>query len=196
LEFKPLVSVWKGEFEFLHNVGTKFFYLTNYMAPNKRIISMDINYPQEENWRELLRGDDDTVIEGADFIFGKLIVTFLENGANQIKVYDLTSHEAEAKLLHEVPLPGRGQIEDETSGDSDENFYLFTYQTYTQPTQFYKLDLENYNLETIFDNHFLMEKTGYNPNDYVSDFIHFTSKDGTEVPLSIIRKKEVLPSLD
>lgn len=40
-----------------------------------------------------------------------------------------------------------------------------------------------------------MQATGYDPDEFVSDYIHFTSKDGTQVPLSIIRKKNVLPSL-
>lgn len=140
----------------MHNVGTKFFYLTNYKAPNKRIISLDINFPQEENWRELIRGEPENSIEGADFIYGKLLVTYLADASNNIKVYDLTSHEAQANLLHEVPLAGRGNIEEESSGESDENFYLFSYQTYTQPPVYYKLDLESFKLETIFDNHFLM----------------------------------------
>lgn len=108
----------------------------------------------------------------------------------------MASHEASTNMLHEVPLPGRGSIEDETSGEDDENFYLFSYQTYTRPTEFYRLDLQSFNLEKIYDNHFLTEKTGYNPDDFTSDYVQFESKDGTKVPLSIIRRKDVLPSVE
>ena len=58
LVFKPLISEWKANFDFIHNVGTKFFYVTNDNSPSKRIISLDINFPQEENWREIIRGDE------------------------------------------------------------------------------------------------------------------------------------------
>jgi prolyl oligopeptidase len=61
---------------------------------------------------------------------------------------------------------------------------------------FYRLDLENFNLEKIYDNHLLAQKTNYNPDDFTSDYVHFESKDGTKVPLTIIRRKDVLPSLD
>jgi prolyl oligopeptidase len=42
----------------------------------------------------------------------------------------------------------------------------------------------------------MIEKTGYNEDDYISDYTSFKSKDGTTVPMTIIRKKSVLPSLD
>ena len=42
----------------------------------------------------------------------------------------------------------------------------------------------------------LAQKTNYNPDDFTSDYVHFESKDGTKVPLTIIRRKDVLPSLD
>jgi hypothetical protein len=51
--------------------------LTNLDAPNKIIISLDINYPQEENWREILRGEEENGIESASFLYNKLIVTYL-----------------------------------------------------------------------------------------------------------------------
>jgi prolyl oligopeptidase len=91
-----------GDFEFLHNIGTKFFFITNYNAPSKRIISLDINFPQEENWREIIHGGEENIIESADFIYNKLVVTYLDHGANRLRIYGLNSHETEAELLNEV----------------------------------------------------------------------------------------------
>jgi prolyl oligopeptidase len=44
-EFFPIIDEWKGSFTYLHNVGSKFYFVTNYKAPFKRIISMDILFP-------------------------------------------------------------------------------------------------------------------------------------------------------
>ena len=101
------------------------------------------------------------------------MVTYLKDGANRLSVYGLGPNESSANLLHEVPLPGRGSIEDETSGEADENFYMFTYQTYTTPTVFYKLDLDSFKLERVYDNHFLAQKLNYDPADFVSDYVQF-----------------------
>jgi prolyl oligopeptidase len=196
LEFKPIIDKWIGDFRFIQNIGSKFYYLTNYNAPYKRIIALDINYPQEENWREILEGDEDMIIETANFIYGKLLVKYLSDSAHQLKIFELNEKDEKAHFLHQVELPGRGSIEDETSGGPEENFYLFSYQTYTDPATYFRLDLDNYKLETLFDSKFFKEKTDYDPEDYISDHILFKSKDGTDVPLTIIRKKDVLPTLD
>lgn len=45
LEFKPIVADWIGGFNFIHNVGTKFFFKTSFNAPMNRLISIDINQP-------------------------------------------------------------------------------------------------------------------------------------------------------
>ena len=55
----------------------------------------------------------------------------------------------------------------------------------------YKMDLETYQYTPI-----ITTQTGYNPEDFITDQIWFTSKDGTEVPAFVIRKKSVLPSID
>jgi prolyl oligopeptidase PreP (S9A serine peptidase family) len=72
---------------------------------------------------------------------------------------------------------------------------LFTYQTYTRPSVFYKLDLDSFNLEKVYDNHFLAQNSNYDAEDFTSDYVHFESKDGTSVPMTIIRRKDVLASV-
>lgn len=38
--------------------------------------------------------------------------------------------------------------------------------------------------------------TGIKPEDYITDQLWYKSKDGTEIPMFVTRKKSVLPSLD
>jgi prolyl oligopeptidase len=64
------------------------------------------------------------------------------------------------------------------------------------PTTFFRLNMETLNLERFWQNKELVDKTGYNEDEFVSDLTHFKSKDGTSVPITIIRKKSILPSLD
>ena len=122
-----------------------------------------------------------------------MVIKSLNEAANKLKIYDINNPQEKATLLHEVDLPGRGSIDDESQADGA---LLFSFQTYTEPTKFFKLDMTNYSIETFFDSKFFKKKTNYDPDDYISDHIEFESKDGTKVPLSIIRKKETLPNLD
>lgn len=123
----------------------------------------------------------------------KLVVKVINEAAEGLRVYDINRPGEKAKLLHEVDLPERGSISDEQASD---NSLLFSYQTYTEPTKFMSLNMGDYSLETFFDSKFFKEKLHYDPDDYISDHVEFKSKDGAMVPLSIIRKKDTLPSLE
>jgi hypothetical protein len=45
---------------------------------------------------------------------GKMVVKSLNQAANQLKIYDIKNPTETAKLIHEVELPGRGSIDDES----------------------------------------------------------------------------------
>ena len=72
--FLPIVDEWYAEFSFIHNNGTKFFFKTNHKNPAGRIISLDIHHPQEENWIEILAGNEQNIIEDVNFVANKLVV--------------------------------------------------------------------------------------------------------------------------
>lgn len=74
--------------------------------------------------------------------------------------------------------------------------FLFEYNSYTVPSTFYSLNLVTFELENFWHNKQLFDKTGYNPEEYLSDYTTYKSKDGTIVPMTVIRKKSVLPTLD
>ena len=61
-KFLPIVDEWYAEFIFIHNNGTNFFFRTNHKNPAGRIISMDVFHPQEENWIEILVGNEQNII--------------------------------------------------------------------------------------------------------------------------------------
>ena len=54
IEFKPLIKEWIGDFNYVHNIGSKFYWFTNYEAHLGRIISFDINHPSKETWRDTI----------------------------------------------------------------------------------------------------------------------------------------------
>ena len=96
--------------------------------------------------------------------------------------------------LHEVKLPEKGTITT-FSGDADENMFLFKLETFTVPGDFYRLDLANYDQDHFFKNKEYKQVTGYDYRNFAVDHITYKSKDGTSVPMTLIRKKKVLKSL-
>lgn len=54
LEFKNVVPEWIGGFQYIHNIGSHFYFKTNYLATKGRIIMIDIGNPEQGNWVELI----------------------------------------------------------------------------------------------------------------------------------------------
>jgi len=49
LTFKPLITEWVGGFYYIHNVGSKMYFRTNYNASNCRVVMIDIDHYSELN---------------------------------------------------------------------------------------------------------------------------------------------------
>ena len=42
LNFKPLITEWVGGFYYVHNIGSKMYFRTNYNASNCKVIMIDL----------------------------------------------------------------------------------------------------------------------------------------------------------
>src|SRR6202012_823570 len=119
------------------------------------------------------------LLEDAAIVGGKLVLNYLVDARNQVKVVSLDGHSST-----EVPLPALGSVES-ISGDQDrpELFYAFT--SYLYPTTIFR-----YDVETGTGSVFRKPSLDINADDYVTEQIFYQSKDGTRVPMFIVRRKD------
>lgn len=97
-----------------------------------------------------------------------------------------------ANHIHDVELPGLGVI-GETNSEFDSKELFFMFSSYTDPGSAFRLDMDSLKQEKVLASKFA--QTGIKPDDYITDQVWYKSKDGTEIPMFITRKKSVLPSL-
>lgn len=69
------------------------------------------------------------------------------------------------------------------------------FNSYTDPGSAFRLDMDTLTQEKVLSSKFATS-TGIKPEDYITDQLWYKSKDGTEIPMFVTRKKSVLPSLD
>jgi prolyl oligopeptidase len=86
-KFYPLIDEWIGSFSLVHNVGSRFYFETNYKSEYKRLITMDVMHPAEENWITLLQGDEHNIMESCYYLYDRLVVSYLSNSADYLKVF-------------------------------------------------------------------------------------------------------------
>lgn len=176
-KFVELAPGFDNDYYVIDQVNGKLYVQTNWKAPKNRLMEVDPANPARENWKEILPETAD-VLESTSIIGGKIIADYMKDASNHLYAFDLTG-----KKLYEIKLPTLGSV-GALSGnkESDEAFYVFT--SYTFPPTIYRFDAAKNTSEV-----FRKAEVSFNPDDYVSEQVFYTSKDGTKVPMSITYKK-------
>ena len=176
-KFIDLATGFENDYNVIDNMDGKIYILTNWKAPKCRLMAFETSNPARQNWKEILP-ETDNVLESVNIIGGKIIAKYMINASNHIFTYEISG-----KKLNQVPLPTIGTVS-AMSGDKKNNeaFYMFTSFTYA-PTIF-RLDVVKNTSIT-----FHKSEVKIKAEDFVTEQIFYTSKDGTKVPMSIIYKK-------
>lgn len=172
-----LAKGFDNDYSVIEHYNDKLYILTNWKAPKNRFMEVDLQHPATENWKEILP-ENESLLENVSILGNKIIANYMKDASNHLYGFDLTG-----KKLYEVNLPTLGTVSG-ISGDNNDNeaFYIFT--SYTFPATIYRFDTKNNHAEL-----FRKSEVAFNPSDYISEQVFYTSKDGTKVPMSIIYKK-------
>ncbi|WP_027324743.1 prolyl oligopeptidase family serine peptidase [Bacteroides pyogenes] len=176
--FVQLTTDFDYQYSPIEVIGDQIYIFTNYGAPKNRIMVADLKQPKLENWKELVP-ESDAVLSGADIIGGKLFLTYDKDASNHAYVYGL-----DGKMIHEIKLPSLGSVG--FSGDKDDKECFFGFTSFTIPGATYKYDMDGNSYEL-----YRAPEVQFNPDDFVTEQIFFTSKDGTKVPMFLTYKKDL-----
>jgi prolyl oligopeptidase len=157
--------------------GDHLYMLTNWNAPNRRVFDVDLNKPARDNWREVIP-EGTSVITGVSAVGGKLFVSYLENVATRIKVF-----EGSGKPVRDITFPTLGT----SSGmigdwDRDEGFYTFS--SFAQPTTIYR-----YSVASGEHQVFARINVPVHSDQIEVKQVWFESKDKTRVPMFLVSRK-------
>ena len=175
----PLITIlndYSSDTFVLSIKGDKLYLQTNLNAPNGKVVVTDIKNPAPEHWKDLIPETQNvlTPVVAGNYIFAQYMI----DAISEIKQYDF-----EGKFLREIKLPSIGTASVESAEEKDTETY-FTFENYYTPLSIYKLDLETGETELYW-----APKIDFNPNDFESKQVFYTSKDGTKVPMIITYKK-------
>ena len=155
--------------------GTLYIF-TNYNAPKGRICKVSTKAPQMANWVDVIP-ESENVISGISLAKGKMIVTYDKDAANHAYVYTM-----DGEQLHEIALPTYGSVGFSSEYKEPEVFYAFT--SFVFPTTIYQYNIDD-NTSTVFR----APAIDFKSDDYVTEQVFVTSKDGTKVPMFLTYKK-------
>ena len=176
-ELKVLIDNFENEYSFIGNEGSLFYFKSDFNAPKKCILTIDITKPDRSNWSVIVP-EADEAMDSAGMIGDYIVVDYLKDAKTQIKLFDLAG-----KFVREVEFPGIGSAGGfDGRRTHDETFYTFS--SFNQPPSIYRYDLKS-GKSTLFR----QAKVDFNPEDFEVKQVFYNSKDGTRVPMFIAHKK-------
>jgi len=177
----PLITIldnFESDTYVIENVGSKLYLVTNLNAPNKKIVTVDASNPTPENWIDFIPETKHVLSPstGAGFFFAEYMIDAIS------KVYQ---YDYEGKQIKEIALPGVGSLSS-LGGKKEDTILYYSFTNYKTPSTIYAFDAKK-GESSIY------RKSGaqFNPDNYLSSQIFYTSKDGTKVPMIITHKKGI-----
>ena len=174
---RVIVPGFENNYSFVGNVDTRFVFVTNDGAPLQKVVSLDIADP-DAGWQTIIPETEET-LEGVSLVGGRVVASYLRDAKSAITVFEL-----DGTPVREVALPGIGSAGGFGGElDKDETFYYFS--SYNRPTTIYR-----YDVATGESDLWAQPEVAFDPDDFVVDQRFYNSKDGTRVPMFVVRHKD------
>ena len=170
-----------GRFDEQFMYGDTMYFLTTFEAPNGRLMAVDLNNPEQRNWKPIILERRDAVLQGVSHARGMMVASYEKDATSQFEKFSL-----EGGSLGTVALPGSGLGSAGIATHDDRTEAFLTYTSYNEPTSIYRFDLADETGElTLWER----PDVPVDPDSIIVQQVFFESKDGTQVPMFIVHKK-------
>ena len=174
--FTGMANMWS----FIGNKGGNFYWLTNLGAPRNKVVATNLFARSAVPPQVTVVPEDKAVLDNAGLVGGRLVAEYLVDVKSEVRRFTL-----DGKPDGVVALPGIGSVAGFGGKlDDAETFYSFT--SYTTPATVYRYDVAT-GKSTVW----ARPKVAFDPAAYTVAQVFYPSKDGTSVPMFVVRRKDV-----
>jgi prolyl oligopeptidase len=175
-DFVSVIDNYNSDSYLLDNVGSTFYVVTNLDAPNQKIVSFEADAPDQMNWNDIIPEREHVLNPSS--VGGYFFAEYMVDAISRVEQYDY-----QGNFIRNLKLPGIGSVNGFGGKRSDKiDFYSFT--NYKTPPSIFSIDVE-----TGVSKLYWQPKIDFNPNDYESKQVFYSSNDGTKIPMTITHKK-------
>ncbi len=174
---------------YVTHIGDRFFVVTNEDAPNYKLMAVDESAPDPDSWVEVIPDRGSSAICISDPIpwiepFDDFLAMFEREGGlfkiNVLDLNDMTSKDIEPPERFSAVSPIFG-------ADMSRPLLRFSCSSLNNPNSVYECDLRTGKLVVLKRD----EVPGYDGERYDLSRIVANTDDGTELPIFIVRRKDV-----
>lgn len=176
-KFRTLFKGFDFEYSIIDVAGDYAWVKTNENADNNKIFKINLKNPSE---REDIVAQSENLMESASTGGGVMFVSYLENACSKVYRFNM-----DGTGKQELELPGIGTA----SGfgcDKDDYEFFYSFSSFVTPPTYYRYDIKEGVSEL-----YKATEVNFDVNDYIVEQKFYESKDGTKVPMFIVRQKDL-----
>ncbi len=175
----PMQTLFRGfdwEYTVIYAAGDEAYVLTNFEAPNNRLVKVDL--AAGEIVGNVIPHRDDALLESVTAVGGGFVALYLQDASSRVEQYAIDGSKIRnVEIENLVSASGfDGKMSDTTV------FYATT--SYTSPSTIWSLDLNSGESREV-----VPAKVNFDPEEFATEQVFFTSKDGTRVPMFVSYKR-------
>jgi prolyl oligopeptidase len=157
---------------------------TNLEAPNYRVARAEFDAPGRDGWRTIVP-ESANALETFHLTRDHVAVVTLERATSRVDLWT-----KDGRHDREIALPGLGMVEF-VSGDHAGDRVAFAFQSFTVPPIAFAVDARSGAMRELVR---LAAPAGLDPDAIVVEQTTYPSKDGTEVSMFLVHRKDVTPN--
>ncbi len=166
----------------LDHFGDKFYITTNWKAINFRLMQTPETNTSKANWKDVIAHRPDVLLEGIELFEEFLVVEERKSGLTNLRIIShSTGDEHDLDFGEPAYTAYIG-----TNPEFKSEWLRFGYSSLTTPNSTF-----DYNLKTREKVLKKQEEVvgGHHPENYITERLFATARDGVQVPVSIVYKK-------
>lgn len=178
---RKLVAGLEHDWKLVGSRGDTLWLVTDKDAPRGRLVMLNAAQPRAEPV-EVVPQRGQTLAAGS-MVGERIILAYMSDARIVAELV-----ERDGRPVGEVPLPGIGTAAG-FAGKAGDAETFFHFSGFTMPGTIYRYDTATNRAEK-----FAQPELAFDPDDYVTQQMFYPSKDGTQVPMFVIRKKSLAVS--
>lgn len=182
--FKVLQPRTRGLEYSAEDYGADFYIVTNHEAQNFQLMRAPISNPTLKHWSTVIPHRVEVRLEGAVYFKNHLVLEEREAGLTKLRVRDWNGNADYYIPFNDPAYTAYTEI----NRDYNTAALRFGYSSMTTPNSIYSFNMDTKERE-------LLKQTevvgGYDPTAYVSERIMVTARDGAQVPVSLVYRKDL-----
>ena len=177
-KFRTLLAGFDHDYAPVDCRDDQLYFVTNEGASNYALKRIALTAPAKVE--TVIPEHEKNLLEGVGTAGGYLFASYLQDAQNQVVQYDY-----DGRLVREIVLPAIGTVGG-FSGEEEDTELYYSLANYTAPATIYRYDIAS-GESTLYKS----PEVAFDPALFVTEQVFYPSKDGTQVPMFITRRKDL-----